>query len=91
MSATGSRPRDKAQDWLAGCEGFRIDSPSRRLGSVEEIRQDPELRRPAALVVRAGTLRTHRLVIPVDGIAGIVLGERTIFVEQSASLAANSA
>jgi hypothetical protein len=44
-----------------------VDTPGGRLGFVEEVRRDPVSDRPAELVVRAGMLGTHLLVVPVSG------------------------
>lgn len=72
-----------AYDWLTGCEGFRVDAPSRRLGRVAEIHRDPDSGTPQRLVVRAGMFGMHQLDVPVDDIAGIVLSEHLIVLEQA--------
>jgi hypothetical protein len=66
-------------DWLAGCEGYRVDTPGGRLGFVDEIRRDPA-GRPVELVVRAGMLGTHRLDVPVDEITAVVPSRKTVVV-----------
>ena len=72
-------------DWLAGCEGFRVDAPNRRLGRVAEIRRDPDSGSPQRLVVQAGMFGLHQLDVPVGDIAGIVLSEQLIVLEQTPS------
>jgi hypothetical protein len=49
-----------------------VDTPGGRLGFVEEIRRDPVSGRPAELVVRAGMLGTHILVVPVERIRAVL-------------------
>jgi hypothetical protein len=74
---------NRAQDWLAGCEGFRVETPNRRLGNVVEIRRDPESRQPKRLVVHAGLFGLQRLDVPVDDIAGIVVSEEVIVLDRA--------
>jgi hypothetical protein len=78
-----TQPHDlhPTEDWLAGCEGFRVASPSSTLGYVEEVRHDPESGRAGELVVRTGMLAGRRLLVPVQEIAGVVLSERLIVLQ----------
>jgi hypothetical protein len=77
-------------EWLAGCRGFRVVTPRGRLGFVEEVRRDPDSHRPEALVVRSGLAR-HRLVVPVDEIAGVVVSKAVVILQQAPPSAANGA
>jgi hypothetical protein len=82
-SAAPDRLIDPDGDWLAGCEGFRVESPRGRVGSVRDIRRDSASGRADVLVVRAGVFGTHRLVVPVDEIAGVVRSKRLVVLRQS--------
>jgi len=57
--------------WIARCEGYRVDSPSRHLGFVEEVVQTPG-GEPRALTVRAGYGRDGLLVVPIEHVLEIV-------------------
>jgi len=57
------RPLSSDHDyWLCRCEGFRVDAPTGRLGSVEAVRFGARLDRPNELLVRGGLLATARLL-----------------------------
>jgi hypothetical protein len=56
--------------WLHRCEGFRVDSPSGRIGHVTGIRFDSAAK-PELLEVRAGLLGRRLLLIPVGQIEEI--------------------
>jgi hypothetical protein len=83
VGAAPHRLIDPDGDWLVGCEGFRIESPRGRVGSVPDIRRDSASGRADALVVRAGVFGTHRLVVRVDEIAGVVRSKRLVVLRQS--------
>jgi hypothetical protein len=82
-SAAPSRSIEPDGDWLAGSEGFRVESPRGRVGSVREIQRDAASGRADALVVRAGVFGTQRLVVPVDEIAGVARSRRLVVLRQS--------
>lgn len=67
------RPKLRAADyhWLARCEGYNVVSGDGHLGTVFGVRFDPETGALAGLRVRAGLLRRHLLIIPIDDLIGI--------------------
>jgi hypothetical protein len=67
-------------DRIAGCEGYRVDTPGGRLGYVEDVRRDPKSGRPAALVVRAGMRGTHLLDVPVERIRDVLPSRGLVIV-----------
>ena len=54
--------------WLRRCEGFRVETPTRRIGQVAGIRYGERSNEPAVLEVRAGFLGRTLLLISVDDI-----------------------
>lgn len=68
MSRTDQRPGMAAdrEEWLAHCEGYRVDSPEGRIGIVEDVRFSIRPYRAEALVVRLGLFARRRVVVPVD-------------------------
>ena len=69
--------------WLHRSEGFRVDSPSGRVGFVEELRFGSSMQRPDALAVRAGLFGRVLLIIPVEQVAQILPQERRILLRAS--------
>ena len=66
------RPRLFDEDyWLCRCEGFRVDSPTGRLGVVAGVRFGSRLDRPDELVVRGGLLGNRIIIIPVSEIVDV--------------------
>jgi hypothetical protein len=57
--------------WLRRCEGFLVETPTKRIGRVAGIRYGERSNEPAMLEVRAGFLGRRLLVISVDEIAEI--------------------
>ena len=82
VGAAPTRLIEPDGDWLAGCEGFRVESPRGRLGFVRKIQRDAASDRADALVVCAGVFGTHRLVVPVDEIAGVVRSRRLVVLRR---------
>ena len=72
-----SRSSFGREDLLRRCEGFRVESPSGRIGHVRSIRFDPT-GEPDALEVRAGLLGRRTLLIPVDDVEEILPEERLV-------------
>jgi hypothetical protein len=75
MSGSFEFPRALSWDtdyWLCRCEGFRVDTPTRRLGIVEEVRFKTRLERPDTLVVRGGLLGSRVLLVPVSDVKDVV-------------------
>ena len=54
--------------WLSRCHGFRADAPDGRRRSVEAGLFGSRLDRPDFIVVREGTLRRRRTIVPVDDV-----------------------
>lgn len=78
---SGSSPSFSADDadpareqlfrtWLGDCAGFRVDSPSGRVGIIGDLRRDPS-GTPVELVVLTGLLGRRR-TIGVELVAQIV-------------------
>ena len=57
--------------WLRRCEGFLIETPTRRIGRVSGIRYGETTNEPEELEVRAGLFGRKRLVISVHDITEI--------------------
>lgn len=58
--------------WLRRCEGFRVDSPGGRVGTVAELRFRSNAERPDALAVRTGWLRRRLLLVPVEQVEHVL-------------------
>jgi hypothetical protein len=54
--------------WLKHCHGFRVDSPRRRLGIVEDVLFGAEPDRPSALAVRGGLFGSRVELVPVESV-----------------------
>lgn len=75
--------------WLSRCEGFRVESPEGRIGTVEGVRYGSRADRPDALVVRAGFFGRRRLTIPVDQVERINARERVVVLLRSPRIEAS--
>jgi hypothetical protein len=64
--------------WLQRCEGFLIETPTKRIGRVAGVRYGEDTNQPQTLEVRAGLLRRTLLLISVDDIAEIVPEQRRV-------------
>ena len=60
-----------ANFWLSHCEGYLVETPSGRIGTVEHVRFGKRLDRPDELLVRQGTIRRHLVSIATDEVAVI--------------------
>jgi hypothetical protein len=82
MSRQPAFPRPLAWDddyWLCRCQGFGVDSPTGRVGRVEEVRFGSRLDRPDLLLVRTVLLGKRSLSVPVSEVKQVVpLEERLI-------------
>src|SRR5438445_7282389 len=58
-------------DWANRCEGFRLDGPSGRLGTVQMVVFDPASGEPAWLQIRTGLFVRRSEAIPVEDIESI--------------------
>jgi len=64
--------------WLRRCEGFIVETPTRRIGRVAGIRYGERSNEPEVLEVRAGLFGRTLLLISVDEVAEITAEERRI-------------
>ena len=60
-----------ANYWLSHCEGYLVETPNGRIGTVENVRFGKRLDRPDELLVRQGTIRRHLVWIATDEVAVI--------------------
>ena len=70
-------------DWLNGSEGFLVESPAGYVGYVAEIQRDEESSQPRAIVVRGGKRGSHRVVVPVQDIAGVVPSRKLVLLQEA--------
>ena len=68
--------------WLARSEGFRVDTPAGRLGSVELVMLRARPDEPDALVVRVGVLGRRLVVVPAEEVADVLPGRRRIVLRR---------
>jgi len=64
--------------WLRRCEGFLVETPTRRIGRVVGIRYGERSNEPEVLEVRAGLFGRTQLLISVAEVAEVAAGERRI-------------
>jgi hypothetical protein len=57
--------------WLNRCSGFHVETPDGHQGRVEAVLFGSRLDRPDLLVIRQGTLRRRRAIVPVDAVVEI--------------------
>src|SRR5881394_236826 len=72
--------------WLRRCEGFVVETPTRRIGRVDGIRYGVSQDEPEALAVRAGRFGRRLLLVSVEGVARIVPEERRVLLTESPRL-----
>jgi hypothetical protein len=73
-SNKGNDPTRSSYDrgyWLRRCEGFLLESPTKRIGRVTGIRYGETTNEPEVLEVRAGFLGRTRLLISADHVIDI--------------------
>jgi hypothetical protein len=77
-------------DVVCRCEGFSVDSPEGRLGILRGLRYAPSTHwdRPNALAVRAGRSSDILLIVPVQEIERVIVGQRRITLRSSPTIAA---
>jgi hypothetical protein len=68
--------------WLAHCEGYKVQSPIRGLGIVEEI-IPPADDRPSLLAVRGGLLGRRRILVPTSDVALVVPRAMRLFLRSA--------
>jgi len=64
--------------WLRRCEGFLVETPTRRVGRVAGIRYGEGSNEPEVLEVRAGLFGRTRLLISVAEVVEVVAEERRL-------------
>ena len=69
--------------WLCRCEGFRVESPTGRVGVVAEVRFESRVDRPDELVVRGGPFGNRVTVIPVAEVADVLPRHERIVLRPS--------
>ena len=57
--------------WLRRCEGFLVETPTKRIGRVVGIRYGETTNEPETLEVRAGMFGRSRILISVDDVTAI--------------------
>ena len=57
--------------WLRRCEGFLVETPTKRIGRVTGVRYGETTNEPETLEVRAGLFGRTRLLISVDDVIDI--------------------
>jgi hypothetical protein len=64
--------------WLRRCEGFLVETPTRRIGRVAGIRYGERSNEPEVLEVRAGLLGTRKgsIILDVTDEEGEELGRK---------------
>jgi hypothetical protein len=72
--------------WLRRCEGFLVETPTRRIGRVAGIRYGERSNEPEVLELRAGLFGRTRLLISVDNVAEIAVEERRIVLNDPSDL-----
>jgi len=66
--------------WLRRCEGFLVETSTRRIGRVAGIRYGEGSNEPEVLEVRAGLLGRTLLLLSVDDVIALSPKERRIVV-----------
>ena len=78
LSAETAPPRERLDSRLSECVGFRVETAQGLLGVVEELRWRGD--RACDLVVRAGKQGRRLLILPLEDVAEVVLGERRVIL-----------
>lgn len=90
-AATSGLAREQAESgdasldrdyWLAHCEGFRVQSPIRKLGVVEEV-IPPADDLPGLLAVRGGLLGWRRILVRTSDVAVILPRAMRLFLHSA--------
>ena len=67
--------------WLRRCEGFLVETPTKRIGRVVGVRYGERSNEPEVLEVRAGLFGRTLLLISVDEVAEIAAEERRVVTD----------
>jgi hypothetical protein len=76
--------------WFRRCEGFVVETPTKRIGRVSGIRYGETSNEPEVLEVRAGLFGRTRLLISVADIADIDPDQRRVALADPPRLLPNS-
>jgi hypothetical protein len=68
--------------WLHRCDGFRVESPDGRVGTVQGVRFQSSIE-PELLEVRTGLFGRRLLLIPVEQVREILPTQRRISLNAS--------
>ncbi len=71
--------------WLRRCEGFVVETPTKRIGRVTGIRYGETTNEPEALEVRAGLFGRTRLLVSVDDVIDIDPEQERLALADSSS------
>jgi hypothetical protein len=74
--------------WLRRCEGFVVETPTKRIGRVAGIRYGERSNEPEVLEVRAGLFGRTRLLISVEEVAEVDAEERRLVLNDPPQLLA---
>jgi hypothetical protein len=66
--------------WLRRCEGFVVETATRRIGRVVGIRYGKSQDEPEALAVRAGRFGRSSLLVSVEDVERVDSAERRVVV-----------
>jgi hypothetical protein len=66
--------------WLRHCEGFRVESPRRRLGVVEFVAAEDALEGAEVVAVRTGGFRSRRVMVALDDVIEVRPSECRLIV-----------
>ena len=66
--------------WLRRCEGFVVETPTKRIGRVAGIRYGVHPEEPEALAVRPGRFGRTLLLVSVESVERVLPEERRIVV-----------
>ena len=76
--------------WLRRCEGFLVETPTKRIGRVTGIRYGETTNQPEALEIRARPVRANkRILISVHDITDIDPEQRRLALEDAPRLLSN--
>jgi uncharacterized coiled-coil protein SlyX len=68
---------------LCRCEGFEVETPTRRVGVVDGLRYHSRIDRPDALEVRAGPFGRQLLLIPVEEVDRVLFEEGRLILRSA--------
>jgi hypothetical protein len=66
--------------WLRRCEGFVVETPTRRIGRVDGIRYGKSQDEPEAIAVRTSRFGRNLLLVSVEDVERIDADQRRIVV-----------